>query len=662
MREALIVTRALFGLLLGLVLAGCLPPPQSPPASRNDWAAALRALDPPDAAAPAHDLIAAYLRLQDDALQIRVDLLAFQHGDDLSLNVEIGDDAHPEAAPLLIRIPAAADSARLTLDPHLATVIVTLPRWQAPARPRVDVTTPEDALTGLRLDDPPPTQTAPLLLTFYDTFSARFPAEALRRWDGAHSGPRGERHGLKYLLDAAETCQIPIVLLDLKTPENLSALDAMGLLPRIRRMQEDGLLLLPDQPGQQSLFGLPASPFVYGETPASTFTFAASSDARHLYRPLLSHTTIIPIAIEDDTSQPTPDGPSLDVRRAMIETALNEDENDLLILGGSLRNSTWGSPGRVEKMLSWFASRPYIQVLTVDDLQNLPARPGRPEIRSLPRDQAYTQLEAHYQRLVEPVRQFIEQWEGAPLATCADDLDGDQETECVLATDNFLALFDARGARLTYWFSLAHTEERRSLQQLIGPSWQEAVGLSEPSRWDLSKGEGADPGAYPGAFTDLDEPFEMYRPAIVGDTLVFTALDGNRIKTFRLREDGLEVSYEGQGETVMTQIPLLVEPNTRFTPGWTGQYVRETFAGEVAWGLAGGPVIRIQAQGQVRLRAFDEALPFLTAPEDPDFPYPAGHYVPFPMAIVDVRIQPGAVVVVTTSVVAKDLTNSTLFI
>ena len=73
-----------------------------------------------------------------------------------------------------------------------------------------------------------------------------FPAEALRSWDGAHTGPHGERHGLKHLLDAVEEYQIPTVLLDLKEPENLSALDAMGILPQIDALANNSLLILPE--------------------------------------------------------------------------------------------------------------------------------------------------------------------------------------------------------------------------------------------------------------------------------------------------------------------------------------------------------------------------------------------------------------------------------
>ena len=326
------------GILFLVLITTCVPPAGGTPRLAHPWANALRALDLADASTPSNDITAVYLRPNGDNLQIRIDLLDFQVPEQLSLDIMIGDDSAPEAVPLNIHIPSETNSSRISYDPLLATVIVDVPLTEIPARPRVDVATPEDQITGLTLDGPIPTQTAPLLLTFYDTFTSRFPAEALRSWDGAHSGPRGERHGLKHLLDAVKKYQVPVVLLDLKEPENLSALDAMGVLPQIDALANNGLLILPESEQM-----LPAKK----NQGTDDFQFVHLQDSTHLYHPLFSKITYIPIVIETDATQPTPDGPSLEVRRALVETALNNDKKDLLVLGGSLPNTTWGSPDMV---------------------------------------------------------------------------------------------------------------------------------------------------------------------------------------------------------------------------------------------------------------------------------------------------------------------------
>ncbi len=615
------------GILLLLSFNACLSPPgsQPEPASKHHpWAEALRALDPADAPTPANDLTAVYLREQDDVLQIRVDLLDFKNPKDVFLDIRIEDNAAPQEPPLIIHIPSQSNSFRITLDPLLATVIIEVPLSEIPSHPRVDVSTPEDQITGLTLDGPVPTQTAPLLLTFYDTFAGRFPAEALRSWDGAHTGPRGERHGLKHLLDAVEEYQIPVVLLDLKEPENLSALDAMGRLLRIQQMEQDGLLIMPVQTNTELLFGFSPSPFTWGGMP-SRLTFAAHSDPSHIYNPIFSKTTYLPIATESGATQPTPAGPSLEVRRALLETALNNDRNDLLVLGGSFANSTWGSPDMIDSTMAYLASRPYIHILDGDSLLQFPAKSAKPDL--LPQQvEPPDELSLQTQSALEFAKAWAKKPYTDPLSYCQFDANEPSVPDCVLANESYFATFDAQNASLTYLFSVERDAIPPYLHQLIGPSWQVAPGI------DL----------YPGAFADVDDPFKAYEPIIEGNTLVFNSLDGTRTKTFRLTDNGIEVEYRTV-DPVITQIPLLVDPWTRFTPGWAEKYVQQNTPGGVAWGLENGPMVNIQTDGPMTMRTFNEALDLLAIPEDPDFEYPSGHFVPFPMAIVEVEMQDGYV-------------------
>jgi hypothetical protein len=640
------------GILLLNFTSGCLPPFERPFQSDlrvSPWATALRALDPADTATPADDITAVYLHRDDENLQIRIDLLDFQSPNDLSLDIRVRDDSTPEATILDLHIPSEKDTARISFGPLLDTVIVEVPLSRIPFRPRVDVSTPEDEISGLTLDGPVPTQNASLLLTFYDTFAGRFPAEALRSWDGAHVGPRGERHGLKYLLDAARKFQVPVVLLDLKDPADLSALDAMGVLPQILHMQTSGLLILPQTSPDSPTFDLPLGPYWFEASPAkdAKYRFLFTDDTHHLHRWFEFSgglVTSIPIATESEINQPTQNGPSIEVRRMLLETALNSDKNDVLVLGGSLANSTWGSPDRVGQTLAYFASRPYIQFLDTESLRTFPALSGKPGMEPFPRDDRMTELKNLYQSLTQPVLAFAENWKGSPISTCDSDIDKDGGPECILAGENYLAILDPQGARLTYLF----IREGDILHQLIGPSWQVAVGLSDPSTWNLSTGEAADSGAYPGAFADVDGPFKAYEPAIQGNTLVFTSPDGTRAKTFKLTQAGIEVDYQTQ-QSVTTQIPLLVDSDRRFTPGWAQKYVQQNVPGGVTWGLENGPTVSIQfdyaalsqSKGAIILKAFSESLSLLANPEDPNFDYPPGHYVPFPMAVAEVEMGDG---------------------
>jgi hypothetical protein len=51
-------------------------------------------------------------------------------------------------------------------------------------------------------------------------------------------------------------------------------------------------------------------------------------------------------------------------------------------------------------------------------------------------------------------------------------------------------------------------------------------------------------------------------------------------------------------------------------------------------------MVWVQAEGAISIQAFNEGLELLAKPEDPDYEYPPGHFIPFPMAILSVEIPP----------------------
>ena len=210
-------------------------------------------------------------------------------------------------------------------------------------------------------------------------------------------------------------------------------------------------------------------------------------------------------------------------------------------------------------------------------------------------------LKNHYDGLTEPILEFAADWEGASFLSCYRDLDQDGQPECLLANEKLLAVLDPQGARLTYLFA----RDEAGTHQLIGPSWQVATGLSATSLWRLDLGEAADPGAIPGAFAEPDDPFGAFEVSIQGDTLVFRLRDGKCTKTFRLTDSRLEVDYQPDRPLTIL-IPLLVDPWTRFSPGWAAKYVGEKTPNGIRWGLEGGPNISLQADSSIQLQAFND--------------------------------------------------------
>lgn len=679
-----------------LPVVSCVPAP-----SHRGWAEAdLRLLDPlDDTPAPSTDILAVYTRESGFDFEIRVDLLDLPLTPDYSLQIlldtlpAISDIGNPW--DLVIDIPAGgrpgmtpANSTivpRLIRDPWLDTVTVRFNRRSIRMPFTLKVvsftpgdSTPSDETIPVRSDAIPPANRAPVLLAFWDIFPAATPAQALRRWDGAHTGPRGERHGLKHILDNAEQFGIPVDLLDLKTPASLAALNYLGGLSQLQRLSAAGLLLLPDvayaEPADVSLdfscraaagFGLPGSQFVYNASsrfqPGYLAQFYPLDDASRLS--YSGSTRLIPLPASD-AIQATPNGLSLEVRRALVNAALSADPSDLVVLGGDLPHSTWGNENMAAPTFAWIAAHPWIQTLTAEGLMAFPVNahgiqlfttppvtnPFLDEFYSAPNNiladsawQSYFMLTAptNDQNLLTLRSNYLGQVRGllaaarwvehpSVQADCDHDINNDARFECVLSDQKFYAILDPAGARLTHLFFVDETGPH----QLVGPSSQFTVGLSDPSVWHLDLGEAADPSVIPGAFSDGTAAWVIYLPAITSRGITFATPDGSRVKSYRLVENGIEVTYQVPG-LINTRIPLAVDPQMfYFHPT---KYQPALGPGVSAWGLVNGIHVEVRSDAALSVQSFTESIPYLSQPEDPDQTYPGGHYLPFPLAVVGLQ-------------------------
>jgi hypothetical protein len=211
-------------------------------------------------------------------------------------------------------------------------------------------------------------------------------------------------------------------------------------------------------------------------------------------------------------------------------------------------------------------------------------------------------------------------------ANCSNDINGDGLTDCILSTKNYFAVLDKRGGKLAFLFHLDATGPH----QLIGPSSQFGVGLSDPSMWQPGKGENADPSVIAGAFSDDSNIWKLRTP-VSGDEITFASPDGNQLKTYRLTQSGLSVTYQGAG-IHSTSIPLALDPDS-FYFGPT-QYKSTTATGELTWGLIDGEQIKVDSDAVMSMESFTDSQTFFSSPENPDTAFPAGHYLPFPLSII----------------------------
>lgn len=680
---------------------------EAQPSPALPWAAGdLRFLDPAgNASEPAIDILAVYLRATPQDIQVRVDLLDLTIDDDYQLVVSV----HPQGrwAPFLLLITPdevkhflsngeGMIPVRVVRDPWLDTITLSFNRFILseqtgflaatflPEEPLSAETlfadrlleTAQNATGNLHLRDEALSRRAPALIAFTYSFPAATPAQAFRRWDGAHTGPNGERHGLKHVLAGVRAYRIPVILADIKTPTSLAALDFLGVTGDLQQLVKDELLILPEvvlcEPADMALessrhtavaFDLPASPFVYaaepGILPLANPQFMILADTNHI---LLSNgRRLIPISPGEEAPQATNDGPSLAIRKALIEAAFTDDPADLVVMGGSLPASTWGDSDMAAASFAWLAAHPWVQILDGRDLRRFPTvamdiqtsqkEPASEYLSILETAgnnaigdsawQAYfmlaapadspelQQLKANYLGQIG-ILTAASIWADHPYSfhECSLDLDHDLVPECILANEHYFAVVATDGARLTHLFFGEH--------QLVGPTAQLSVGLSDASQWDLSRGDGADPGQTMGIVLDHWEPNSPHSSDwSLLDVLTLESNDGSRKISFQLTEDGLQITVKTR-EAVSLQIPLIVDPQMFFLG--SSVYRANLSTDSWTWGPEGGIQVRVRTDAPLSAQGFTVSLPFIGYPENPDLDYPPGHYYPFPLSLVEILV------------------------
>lgn len=711
-----ISNRGYLGFVLVVIVAILLPacqnrttnlPPPMPKWQYTD----LRALDPADAPTPGQDLVALSLRHEQEQVQIRLDWLDIGEIAECDVYIHFFAGASDEPS-LSISLPASGgilasrsvSGLRVYRDLFYDTWFVVfniddilwLHAQYKISIESVDKTNGQvvDQIGPLASDAPAPPP-VPILLAFWNTFSASTPAQAIRQWDGAHTGPLGDRHGLRYLLMAAEATHTPIFLLDIKTPSSLSALDFVGGLATLQRLEKEGLAILPDaisldgsaQPewaNQQNAadsrqagldFGLPASLLLYAPVAPQSFLpgyealFTLQTNAMptphncqgQVYFLLNDSPLHGTQATANFIPQASGEGPALSVRQLLANAHLY---NGYTQLGGDFTADTWGMPQAAQATLRYLAARPWLQVLDENDVQQITATEegcstaettgNAPiyasvlaELARTPDNQFKRAAWQMYTSLQTPVASNIAGLRHAysgqvghllaaarwvdnprPITDCSQDIDWDGDPECQLASQDLFAVIERQGG----YVSIAAVIIDGKPHQVIAPSWQFTVGLSDPMEWRLEDGVAADPGALPGAFFDPSDKWIPYTVTQDEAGKIILLAEGSQ-KTFWVENAELLVNYEVDRPHT-ERLSFALDGWRRFAPSWWQSFQGNDIENGWEWSLASGIKVTILAESpaaDIQSISFGDSQPYLSEPEDPNFAYPAGHYLPFPL-------------------------------
>ena len=743
-------------LILSIYLIACQPIQQKLIGGTSEsWKYSdLRLLDPVDALTPEQDLIALYTRVNDRSFQIRLDFLDLisPSSQDIYIAMDTNPGGLDQIATIndgslevkinwdyLISIPASGDvkvinshqdpvdgMGLLIIRDSFQDAIVlsfnqkTLPiNWNL-TKLQVIVTLPNrqvavDQIGPISIDAPSPSKVR-VLFVFWNTFSSTTPAETLRSWAGAHSGPMSSRHGLKYLLDDAARTKSTIFLLDLLEPETMSALDYLNVLPRIRDLVNQGVIALPgnvllseiipnglNKDGRLNLnvgeiwnikkninsvmlnnvFDL----YLYRRDKNSEYKnniLVGDYDYAQLFNG--NNNCILSLSDEAEVLQL----PALlyGCKAQLLLSAISSSPAPVII-GGDFATSLLGDPAISSALFTYIYNHPWIHIETITDMKTdlypLPISPP-PHIGNHADTSNNTSPESAlkispsnaqidhpiYAALLEaPRNQFTDlawqiftsltqpssadfdtlgvnylgqlgfilaaaNWVDQPTstATCSFDLDYDGKKECILSTQKIFLTLEPEGGYVPFVF----TRDAHGNHQIIGPTWEFILGISDPSVWNPALGVQGDPDQVLGAFFDGFRDWQMYKFEVIENSISIESSVLAMRKSFSISDNTIHVDVQAPSASdKITQIPLVIDPWMRFASSWDDQYTFTQTSAGYQWGLNSINLVEIRTNAHSIFYPFNLSHDSLAYPEDPNFDYSRGHYLPYPMALAEIH-------------------------
>jgi hypothetical protein len=732
---------AIAALLSGCSLAPVKSTRQIP--HQTSWSYAdLRLLDPADAPEAAHDLLAVYLSRpagrQSPIIDIRLDFLelSIRNQPDVYIALDYtnggGSQLHlPARTDLawdaLLFLPAAGEinavdswnqpipglPVRVIRDAELDSLDI---RMDASALFSYagSITLPEfkmqvfinpagshhvsDTSAIARSFDPPP-DPANLLLAFWNTYPAYTPAQSLRRWDGAHTGPLGGRHGLSNLLRTADNSDIPVVLMDLKYPAWLSALDYGGDLEMVKHLISQGSIFLPEvlPPVDDTSwhqysakltrqFDLPTADYAYTQSynhitddySLLFFPFAQSSPVTTIRTHDGQRQLPLPILPESQSSlQPDLNGLSVEQRRWLIDTAVNGDSSQIVALGGDLGRSSWGSPQIARAAFQYIRNHPWIRPLFPRALLSLPAvdmnltlpLESSPVFAELPRSEGVDRLvmnaldqHAHpaYNSLIQAAAQAYLAL--APPATPASP--EYTSLQQIYARQVNILLAAADWSQNPVPVSSCSLDIDRDGQPECVLASERMYAVIEPRLGDLTYAFAIDetgvhqliaPTSQFTFGTGDPSTWDMQLDLAADPQVIPGAFyDGGGPYQVELFDTALTLSSAASGRTKFftllpdglryevvssgpeaAHIPLALDPWQRFAPGWACSYHGESIPGGWSWSMSPGFNVSITTDARYEVAAFTDTSEMMNRVENPNTEFPPGHYLPFPVSSVE---------------------------
>jgi hypothetical protein len=131
----------------------------------------------------------------------------------------------------------------------------------------------------------------------------------------------------------------------------------------------------------------------------------------------------------------------------------------------------------------------------------------------------------------------------------------------------------------------------------------------------------------------LNGPYSAAVPDVAPDSITFRAPDGSQ-KIYRLEQEGFRLTY--QGGPFQTRLPMTFSAiEVSDAAAADGQDLEEnTLTSE----LEGGDQLQVQLAGaRFQVNSTADSLQWMPQSENPDRSYPPGHFLPYPLTVLEIQ-------------------------
>ena len=204
-------------------------------------------------------------------------------------------------------------------------------------------------------------------------------------------------------------------------------------------------------------------------------------------------------------------------------------------------------------------------------------------------------------------------------------------SECILSTKNIFTIIEPEGGYIPFVF----TRDMQGVHQIVGPTWEFVVGLSDISSWKTDLGLRNDENQILGAFQDQFNDWNRYNVSLQENKVILLNDIMTMRKSISVFVDSIHFDIQTSNQlTGYSVIPLVVDPWHRYTPGWGNSYTGNNASNNFIWGINGGERVEIRTTNPIDVYSFNDTHTAMYRPEDPNFDYSPGHYLPFPLSVV----------------------------